>query len=137
MATQLQDLSYHLPLSYLRPSKLEHNPQRRNAHPTALIFFPSEGQRIANGEIVIKGYAFTDIWKEIEHVQLSTDGGQTWLQADLSPNLQPGEWRLWRKHLNLTPGQYTLVVRAADNVPEQSPADLNQTWHQVRFEVIR
>lgn len=130
-----QDLLYRFPPSYLRPSKLERAAPHKDTPPTVFIFSPSEDQRITTENVVVKGYAFTDIWKEIERVELSTDGGKTWQQADLSPNPQPGEWRLWRKHLTLTPGQYTLVVRAADNLSDTDPTGVDLTWHQVRFEV--
>jgi sulfite oxidase len=99
------------------------------------IFSPSEGHHTPAGDVVVKGYAFTDILREIEYVELSLDDGKTWEQADLSPYPQPGEWRLWRKHFTLTPGQYILTVRAADNLPGRNPADLDLTRHQVCFEV--
>lgn len=134
---RLQDLSHRLPPSYLRPAKLgQVDAPRRHIPPTVFIFSPSENQRTASRDVLVGGYAFTDIWRKIERVDVSVDGGKTWLPTDLSPNPQPGERRLWQKHLHLTPGQYTLVVRAADNLPDKDPADLDLTWHQVRFEVI-
>ncbi len=135
---RFQDLSHRLPPSYLRPNRLGQSVDvpSRNTPPTVFIFSPSEGYHVSAGDVIVKGYAFTDIWREIERVELSLDDGKTWVVADLSPYPQPGEWRLWRKHFTLTPGPYTLIVRAADNVPDKNPADVDLTRHQVSFEVV-
>ncbi len=132
-----QNLSYRFPPSYLRPARLGQGEEPRKTAPTAFIFSPSEDQRVSAEAVVLKGYAFTDICREIEQVELSTDGGKTWVRADLSPNPQPGEWRLWRKQIALAPGTHQLVVRAADYPTNQTLPDANKTtWHRVNFEVI-
>jgi sulfite oxidase len=107
-----------------------------SAAPVSAIFFPGEGQRIPAGNIVVKGYAVADFVREIERVELSLDGGRTWLETELSDNPRPGEWRLWRKLVNLAPRQYELVVRAIDTMANKGPSDVDLTWHLVSFEVI-
>lgn len=127
MNSQFLDTSHHLEASYLRPTRLEH-PRGLTDHlrPTPLIFSPTEGQLLQTGEIVIKGYVLAGICEEIEQVELSVDGGKSWTQTELSPNPQPGEWRLWRKKVSLALGHYMLAVRITENMP---------TGHRVRFEV--
>ena len=128
-----QNLSIRFPPSVLRPVRQgQGNEPRKTVAPTSFIFFPSEGQRTTAGDVVIKGYAFTDTSREIERVELSIDGGKTWENAELSPNPQPGEWRLWRKQLTLAPGTYQLAVRASDHSPDPNA---NQVSHRINFQV--
>lgn len=136
MNTQFSDLSLSLTASYLRPTRLgQVDDFCEGPPPTSLVFSPSEGQRLPSGEVVVKGYAVASIFTEIESVELSLDGGLTWILADLSPNPQPGEWRLWRKNLHLQPGPCELLTRAADNRLPKTP-DTELKWHHIHFEVI-
>ncbi len=53
---------------------------------------------------------------EVTEVAVSTDGGQTWAQAEFLDSAQRHAWRRW-KFAWLTPkkpGQYTLLARAKD-----------------------
>ena len=137
MTTLFPQQRHTLIASYLRPTRQSCiDVCHKATAPTSLIFSPEEGQRILTSDVVIKGYAVADISREIESVELSLDAGKTWQQADLSPCLQPAEWHLWRKTIHLTPGQYTVLVRATDNLQNKGPADVDLTWHQVYFEVV-
>lgn len=137
MATQLPEQIHTFTSSYLRPARLgQVDGFCEGPPPTAMVFSPSESQRIFAGDVVVKGYAMTGIFNEIKRVELSLDNGKSWIQADLSLNPQPGEWRLWRKRLTLNPGFYELIVRATDNIPRKASFDAKLTWQQVSFEVI-
>ena len=137
MATPLSEQSNRFTTPSFAPSRLgQVGIFHDSPPPTSLVFCPTEGQRLFAGDILITGYAMTGIFSEIKSVELSLDGGKTWVQADLSINPQPGEWRLWRKRITLKPGIYELVVRATDNLPHKARFDAKLTWHQVSFEVI-
>lgn len=138
MNTQFSDLSLGLTTSYLRPTRLgQVDDFCEGPPPTSLIFSPSEGQRITGEDVLVKGYAIASIFSEIESVELSLDGGTTWIPAELSPNPQPGEWRLWRKHLHLKPGPCELLARATDNQPNRALPDAKLKWHRIYFEVTQ
>jgi DMSO/TMAO reductase YedYZ molybdopterin-dependent catalytic subunit len=67
-----------------------------------------------DGEIVVAGLAWAGD-RGIRRVEVSLDGGSTWLPATLRRELAPAAWRQWR--LPLPPGgtgRRTIKVRAVD-----------------------
>jgi len=62
----------------------------------------------------IAGLAFAGD-RGISRVEVSTDGGAAWANADLKSALSPCAWRLWRFPWTPTqPGEVEVVVRAWD-----------------------
>jgi sulfite dehydrogenase (cytochrome) subunit A len=76
----------------------------------------------------MEGIAF-DSGYGIRRVEVSTDGGSTWADARLDPELGKYSWRRWRA--SWTPkqrGQYRLMARATNAVGEtQSTAQWNRS----------
>jgi DMSO/TMAO reductase YedYZ molybdopterin-dependent catalytic subunit len=76
----------------------------------------------------MQGVAF-DSGNGIKRVEVSTDGGVTWADARLDPELGKYSWRRWRA--SWTPGnrgQYRLMARATNSVGEtQSTAQWNRS----------
>jgi DMSO/TMAO reductase YedYZ molybdopterin-dependent catalytic subunit len=71
-------------------------------------------ESVVKGETSIAGIAFAGD-RGISKVEVSTDGGATWEQAEIKPSLSPYTWVLWRRRW--TPaqqGKHKLVVRATD-----------------------
>ena len=67
---------------------------------------------------VIAGIAFAGD-RGINQVEVSTDGGKSWGQAELKPPLSPNSWVLW--HKPWTPqhtGSHSITVRAIDGKGE-------------------
>jgi DMSO/TMAO reductase YedYZ molybdopterin-dependent catalytic subunit len=70
--------------------------------------------RSVKGETTIAGIAFAGD-RGITKVEVSTDGGKTWQEAEIKPPLSPNSWSLW--HAQWTPqqsGKHKLLVRATD-----------------------
>jgi hypothetical protein len=70
--------------------------------------------KTVSGETTIAGVAFAGD-RGISKVEVSTDGGKTWEQAEIKPPLSPYTWALWSKQW--TPeqsGKHRVVVRATD-----------------------
>ncbi|MBZ6495239.1 molybdopterin-dependent oxidoreductase [Natrinema longum] len=69
--------------------------------------------RLGGGRIEVAGHAYAGT-RGIEAVEVSTDGGDTWVDAELSDHL-PGEdvWRQWR-HEYGAGGRHDVIVRARD-----------------------
>jgi DMSO/TMAO reductase YedYZ molybdopterin-dependent catalytic subunit len=66
------------------------------------------------GETTIAGIAFAGD-RGISKVELSTDGGKTWEQAEIKPPLSANAWALWSKRWSPEQaGTYKLIVRATD-----------------------
>ncbi|MFP5261784.1 MAG: molybdopterin-dependent oxidoreductase [Blastocatellia bacterium] len=66
------------------------------------------------GEATIAGIAFAGD-RGIGKVEVSTDGGRTWQEADVKAALSPISWSLWRTPWTpARPGKHRLLVRATD-----------------------
>jgi DMSO/TMAO reductase YedYZ molybdopterin-dependent catalytic subunit len=83
---------------------------------------PDEGSRLPAGRACnLDGVAF-DGGDGIKRVQVSADGGRTWMDAELGDDLGVYSFRRWR--LNWTPqtrGPHVLQVRATSNTGETQP----------------
>lgn len=109
----------------------------------AAICEPSEGVRVSAGPIAVRGYAIAT-GRPIVRVDLSSDNGRTWRQADLDRRPDaPWSWTLWRTRMELPRGEHELVVRAWDgagSTQPSSPAEvwnfpgyLSAAWHRVKI----
>ena len=109
----------------------------------SVICQPREGE-VINGPIVLaRGYAITGGTREIERVEVSLDGGDTFVTADLLDAGQAGAWRLWEAELEVGRGPCELSVRAWDSAASTQPESaegiwnlkgyINNAWHSVRF----
>lgn len=111
----------------------------------AVICQPAPGAAIPAGQVLIEGYAFAGGNRCVERVDVSADGGETWVVAELPGEHVPWTWRLWRARLDLRPGSYRLVARAWDSAANTQPENLrsvwnfkgymNNAWHRVEVEV--
>ena len=76
-----------------------------------------------SGRVQIHGVAFGGV-NPVEKVEVSTDGGETWQDANLiGPDLGRFAWRVFVLPAELEPGTYIITSRATDaqgNVQEQS-----------------
>jgi DMSO/TMAO reductase YedYZ molybdopterin-dependent catalytic subunit len=91
----------------------------------AQIARPIQGEIIpANSNVRIHGAAWTADG-EIVRVELSTDGGSTWSEANLIGESKLNAWRLWEYDWQ-TPaksGQQTLIARATDSRGRTQPIE--------------
>ncbi len=103
---------------------------------------PEPGETLPPGiPIEMQGVAF-DSGNGIRRVEVSTDGGATWADARLDPDLGKYSWRRWRA--SWTPGQrgqYRLMARATNSVGEtQSTAQWNRSgfmWNVIEHVDVR
>jgi len=112
---------------------------------SSAICSPLAGAAVPAGTLEVRGYAMPPgaDGVTIASVQVSGDGGATWVAADLSGRDVPFTWRLWKARVSLTPGSPTLVSRAIDSrgrvQPETAPWNfkgyLYNGWHRVPIAV--
>jgi sulfite oxidase len=125
----------------------------------SIITTPAAAARIAATptEVAVRGVAIAGAGKHLSRVEVSADGGASWITADLGdladhPANDGDEapamwaWRLWRATLRVEPGDRQLVCRAWDNAGQtqpESPAHLwnfkgymNNSWHRVPVSAI-
>jgi DMSO/TMAO reductase YedYZ molybdopterin-dependent catalytic subunit len=89
----------------------------------AQIAKPAEGDTVpVNSSVRVYGAAWTSDG-EIKKVELSTDGGATWLKAKLLSESQPNAWRLWEFNWQTpaAPGKQILIARATDSLGRSQP----------------
>jgi DMSO/TMAO reductase YedYZ molybdopterin-dependent catalytic subunit len=84
----------------------------------AFIRVPSDGEAVSlsqnSGSVIIGGFAFAGD-RGISKVEVSVDGGNTWLVATLKPPLSGLSWTLWAIKLdNPSTGFYNVYARATD-----------------------
>src|SRR5256885_8697285 len=80
----------------------------------AEIAKPAEGETVpANSSVRVHGAAWMSDG-EITKVELSTDGGSSWKEANLLGEPKPNAWRLWEFNWQtpVAPGNQTLIARA-------------------------
>jgi DMSO/TMAO reductase YedYZ molybdopterin-dependent catalytic subunit len=78
------------------------------------ILMPMDGATIPEGHYVIGGIAFGGR-HGISKVQVSTDDGKRWHDAELKPPLSKWAWTLWRYDWKpIAEGEFTLKVRGLD-----------------------
>ena len=63
--------------------------------------------------VTVAGIAFAGE-REISKVEVSTDAGATWNEAELRSELSPFAWRQWRYDWTPEPGDHVVLVRATD-----------------------
>ncbi len=114
------------------------------------IYNPLEGEKILTNSILVEGYAIASGGAQsaiasgshsIERVELSNDGGTTWVQAELLESPSPWAWRFWQSQLELNKGCSQIIVRAWDCAGNSQPEDarkiwnfkgyMNNSWHRV------
>ena len=94
--------------------------------PRAVIVEPVDGQRVAPGQGLIRGYAWSGA-APIASVDVSTDGGATWRAADLGPIVSEKAWRSWQ--ISWQPdgrGPTVIVARARDAAGNVQPLGQNR-----------
>mmetsp|Transcript_17102 Transcript_17102/g.53384 ORF Transcript_17102/g.53384 Transcript_17102/m.53384 type:complete len:517 (-) Transcript_17102:1080-2630(-) len=119
--------------------------------PTQCAFSaPAPGDAVAADEesFEARGWALGSAGRAIHRVEVSADGGATWIQADLDegadqPYGRAWAWTTWSADVPLpaTPGPVKLLARAHDlggGAQPRTPADVwnirglnNNSWHSV------
>jgi DMSO/TMAO reductase YedYZ molybdopterin-dependent catalytic subunit len=77
------------------------------------IDVPRARTTLPAGPIDVAGVTFAGD-RGVRQVQVSTDGGQSWREAELKPGLSPYTWQLWRARVEPQPGIRDIRVRATD-----------------------
>ena len=95
----------------------------------AVILDPTEGQVVRAGRAVARGWAMGCGGREIDAIEVSSNGGHTWTRARVVIRGEPWTWSLWEATMDLAIGPHTLVVRATDADGTTQPATVNATWN--------
>ncbi len=109
----------------------------------AVIDDPRERASISGANFVITGWAIADD-SGVSRVEISTDDGLTWQEAQIFSNPQPSQvWAFW-KYIWMNPpkGKHTVQVRATDGRGRLQTAERSGEWpsgatgyHHINVEV--
>jgi sulfite oxidase len=142
-----QSHAYRLFAPHMRPETVEweEGVMLGEMNVTSVICSHDENERIPSGNVTVQGYAMAG-GRRIARVDVSCDGGATWIQAELTNEAGCWGWTLWKANFELKPGKYQLVVRAMDTSANTQPQDISQVWnfkgymnnawHRVSIEVV-
>ncbi len=111
----------------------------------AAICSPAANATLKSGRIQIAGYALPsgEPGCTVAKVDLSKDGGRTWMDCKLQGDSRPYSWQLWTAEIDLPAGKHELIVCATDSkghmTPEKPEWNLKgymcNSWHRVNVEV--
>ena len=93
------------------------------------VLVPDSSGTIAPGPTTVRGYAFAGDDRGVARVDLSTDGGRTWVQADVDPPVGVWTWSYWHQVVDLAAGRHELVVRAWDTTGACQPEHPATLWN--------
>ena len=100
-------------------------PRALLAPPGIPDFFTRE-RLVEPGPCPLEGRAWSG-YAPIERVEVSTNGGTTWFDAELGPAGSRWGWRRWTADWDAQPGQYVLCCRASDEAGHVQP--LEPAWN--------
>ena len=89
--------------------------------PRAVIASPAAGTSLHRTPTTIRGYAWSG-HGAITRVDVSADGGASWTEATLGPEVSRTAWREWQLRWRPTgPGEHTLLAVATDAAGGRQP----------------
>ena len=94
--------------------------------PPGIPEFLTRARTIEPGEVVLEGRAWSGL-APISAVEVSTDGGSSWADAELDPAEGPWAWRGFRFRWHAEPGEYVVCSRARDEAGNEQP--LEPPWN--------
>lgn len=89
--------------------------------PKSVIVAPEDGVCVSTDQLTIAGWAWSG-YGRIARVEVSTDGGRSWRDAQLYDGARRG-WRRWEAPWHAQPGVYRLMARAIDERGLTQPLD--------------
>jgi len=106
------------------------------------ICLPRAGTQIdaEDGSITVKGWAYSGGGRNILRVDVSADGGETWVPAELGEGSsqkynKSWAWTFWEAEVDIPPAlarpgeSVELVCRAVDSSCNQQPERLDSVWN--------
>ena len=90
---------------------------------------PDGGTVLRPGPVEVSGYALAGDDRQVMRVDVSTDGGTAWTQADLEPPASPWTWQRWHATVHLPAGETEITARAWDSTAATQPESAADLWN--------
>jgi DMSO/TMAO reductase YedYZ molybdopterin-dependent catalytic subunit len=122
-----QESSYHISSSAGDPGQAVSRMLPRSLMiPPGIPDFLSRTRFATSGLCLVEGRAWSGLGP-IKRVQMSTDAGSTWADANLGAPGSEFAWRSWRYEWHAEPGEHQLCCRAEDAAGNVQP--LKASWN--------
>ncbi|HZC70905.1 MAG TPA: sulfite oxidase [Jatrophihabitans sp.] len=92
--------------------------------------FMTRERIVRPGPVALQGRAWSG-FAPVVRVEVSSDAGATWQDAELGPEQGQWAWRAWRHEWQAAAGQHVLTARATDGAGNVQPID--QAWNRGGF----
>ncbi|MFB6131730.1 MAG: sulfite oxidase [Salinigranum sp.] len=104
---------------------VEH-PYTFDANVMSVIGVPDGESSVETGDgaVEVRGVAWAGD-DAVDRVEVSTDGGESWTDAELFGPAYAGAWRLFRYEWRADPGRHVLLSRATDELGRRQPARIS------------
>ncbi len=97
----------------------------------SIITQPEPEAALSAGQVTILGAAYAGE-KDIDKVEVSTDGGESWQTATFIGPHEPYAWRHWQYVWQIDrPGSYRILSRATDSNGEKQP--MQASWNKLGY----
>jgi len=96
----------------------------------SIITQPLQEERVPAGPVTILGAAYGGE-AGIGRVEISVDGGKSWLEARFIGPAEPYAWRQWQYVWEARRGSYTIMARATDQEGREQP--MNAAWNVLGY----
>ena len=93
------------------------------------VLSPADGAEVPAGPTRVTGYAFAGGDRTVARVDVSVDGGATWIQAELGEQLSRWTWRHWYTTVDVPRGEVEILARAWDSSAALQPERASQVWN--------
>jgi sulfite oxidase len=93
------------------------------------ILAPTDDERVAPGQLTIRGYGIAGDGRSVERVDVSLDDGLSWRQAELQPAAGKWSWRPWSLVVDVAPGPLRITARAWDDTGALQPESAASLWN--------
>ena len=140
-----QDHAYRLFPPEAKPETVDWNTgvQLSELGINCAITFPQNHDVIEKGSISVKGYAMSGGGRIVVRVDVSADGGDTWVKAHITHGGEKWAWAFWEVTLQCSSGKHELIARAFDSDANSQPMKteevwnfkgyMNNAWHKISF----
>ncbi len=96
----------------------------------SVVCDPGEGAVLPAGPVPVRGYAVAGGARRVERVEVSGDGGESWVEASLEKHGDHATaWSFWEAGLKLAPGACQIVARATDSADGTQPETVEEVWN--------
>ena len=94
----------------------------------SIITSPSIGKAVSGASYTVSGAAWAGE-DEVEQIEISTDGGETWSNARITVPRNGYSWTRWEYDWRIPgPGSYVLMSRATNDKGESQPMEFPNKW---------